>query len=65
MDAGGPPLSGTGALGPLHCQDRATVEQYAADLLICTPEEVAALKEKMQELQGVQPMEAKDADRAE
>jgi hypothetical protein len=43
---------------------RATLEQYAAKL-IRTPEEVAALKEKTDQLQGAEPLEAKDAGRAE
>ena len=34
---------------------RATVDEYAAGLWIRTPEEVEALKEKIQELQGTQP----------
>jgi hypothetical protein len=44
---------------------RAIFGQLAANLMLRTPEEVAALKEKIDQLQAAQPMEAKDADRAE
>jgi hypothetical protein len=44
---------------------RSIFEQLAAQLMLRTPEEIATLKEKIHELQGVQPVEAKDAGRAE
>jgi hypothetical protein len=44
---------------------RSIFEQLAANLMLRTPEEVAALREQIQQLQGAEPMEAKDAGRAE
>jgi hypothetical protein len=44
---------------------RAVVDQYAAKLMLATPEEVVTLKEKIQQLQRAEPLEPKDAGRAE